>query len=201
MKQRPGFSLIELLVVLAIIGIIIALAIPAIQASRQAARKTQCQSNLRQLGLALHNYHSQFETLPPIAIWGGPPGEPLGGGALPIGLVDRVAMGVSPSSEPDRMFANWLVMLLPQYEQATLYNKYNFDVPVMDSKNALVRQTEIALLKCPSDPNNSGNKYQRDFLAGTSNNLYARGNYAINFGPDRACGNGLEPGCDDGFFY
>ena len=201
MKQRRGFSLIELLVVIAVIGIIIALAIPAIQASRQAARRTQCQNNLRQIGLALHNYHEQFQTLPPLAVWGGPPGEPAGGGGLPIGLYDRVAMGDSPGNEPSRMYANWLVMLLPQLEQSTLYNQYQFSRSVADGKNAEVRTAELSILKCPSDPQSeSGKQYQRDHLAGTANNFYSRGNYAMNFGPDRACARGMQPDCDDGFF-
>lgn len=201
MKHRSGFSLIELLVAIALIGMIVALTIPAIQASRQAARRTQCQNNLRQIGLALHNYHDQFQTLPPLAIWGGPPGEPQGGGALPIGLLDRVAMGVSPGDEPDRLLAGWLVMLLPHYEQSILYNQYDFNLPVSDSKNSTVRTSEIPLLKCPSDPHNAAGKwYQRDYLAGTASNMYARGNYAMNFGPDRACARGMEPDCEDGFF-
>jgi len=180
MRTRRGFSIVELLVTIAIMGILIALILPAVQASREAARKTQCQSNLKQVGLALHNYHSQFDTLPPLAVWGGEPGEPLGGGAVPVGVVDRVAMGVTPG-DPARMYANWLVMLLPQIEQAALYDKYNSDVPVSHADNTNVRMTGIAILKCPSDPNNEAdNQYQRDYLAGTSTNFYARGNYAMN---------------------
>ena len=72
-----------------------------------------------------------------------PPGEPLAGGALPIGLVDRVALGLSPGSEPCRLHANWLVMLLPFVEQNPLYQKYDSLVPVSAPENAEVRGTAV----------------------------------------------------------
>ncbi|MCA9046306.1 MAG: DUF1559 domain-containing protein, partial [Planctomycetaceae bacterium] len=64
-RRRNAFTLIELLVVIAIIAVLIALLLPAVQAAREAARKTTCRNNLKQIGLALHNYHDQFNTLPP----------------------------------------------------------------------------------------------------------------------------------------
>ena len=75
-RSRSGFTLIELLVVIAIIAVLIALLLPAVQAAREAARRAQCVNNLKQLGLALHNYVSANNTLPPGRIWSGGPGFP-----------------------------------------------------------------------------------------------------------------------------
>lgn len=199
MKRTTGFTLIEVLVVIAIIGILVALLMPAVQAARETARKTQCMNNFRQLGIALHSYHDVHGVLPPSMIWG-PKGEPLGGGQTPIGVLDRIAVGASPGTEPDRVYANWLIMILPQLEQSALRDRYDSTKPVGDPANEAVRIADISILKCPSDPySNAGNRYQRDYLAGSATNFYARGNYAINLGPDRGCIIGLSPGCDDGF--
>lgn len=197
-RQR-GFSLVELLVVLAIVGLLIALILPAIQQSRAAARRTACLNNLRQLGIAFHSYHDTHSLLPPAAIWGGPPGEPLGGGQLPIGLLDRVAMGAVSPGDPSRMHANWLVLMLPQLEQASLYNTYHSSLPVSAVENKTVREASLPILKCPDDTFN-GTSYVRDGANGPGQNQYARGNYAMNFGPDRLCVTEADPeNCKDGF--
>jgi prepilin-type N-terminal cleavage/methylation domain-containing protein len=97
---RQGFTLIELLVVIAIIGVLIALLLPAVQAAREAARRSQCTNNLKQVGLALHNYLSVHNTFPPVTV-------------MPRGRTSQPLSG--------------LTRLLSHLEQTNLYNAINFD--------------------------------------------------------------------------
>src|SRR6201994_3071847 len=106
-SRSRGFTLIELLVVIAIIAVLIALLLPAVQQAREAARRTQCKSNLKQIGLALHNYLDQARMFPPESIW---------------------AYGNVGSWQP-RNFT-WLALILPMIDQAPLYNQTNFSAPV-----------------------------------------------------------------------
>src|SRR5271154_138358 len=99
---RRAFTLIELLVVIAIIAVLIALLLPAVQQAREAARRTQCKNNLKQLGLALHNYHDNFKFFPPGNI-----GTP----------------GTSIIDAPRRSF---LVHLLPYMDQVNIYNLFTW---------------------------------------------------------------------------
>jgi prepilin-type N-terminal cleavage/methylation domain-containing protein/prepilin-type processing-associated H-X9-DG protein len=103
---RRGFTLVELLVVIAIIGILIALLLPAVQAAREAARRSQCTNNLKQLSLALHEYHDSFKVFPPLAIGTDLPGGGWGVANVPPGYNSR---------------GSALIRMLPYYEQAAMY--------------------------------------------------------------------------------
>jgi prepilin-type N-terminal cleavage/methylation domain-containing protein/prepilin-type processing-associated H-X9-DG protein len=128
-KDRRGFTLVELLVVIAIIGILIALLLPAVQAAREAARRTQCENNLVQIGIALHQYESAHEVLPP-------------------GVVN--AKGPI-RSEPAGYHMSWLVQILPYIDEGNAYRHIDFSVGVYDPKNAAVRRLSRSFVMCPSD--------------------------------------------------
>ncbi len=125
-KTKRGFTLIELLVVIAIIAILIALLLPAVQQAREAARRTQCKNNLKQLGLSIHNYHDTHDIFPLCYGQGG---------------YNTTNIGVS-----------WITMVLPYFDQAPLYNTCRFGVPLSDPDNTKASQTVITALLCPSDP-------------------------------------------------
>ena len=174
--HNRGFTVVEVLVTIAVIGILIAILIPAIQAARESARRTTCRSHFRQIGIAIQNYHGVHKVFPPAMVWG-PRGEPLGAGRLPIGLLDRVAMGVATPDDPDRVRSNWLIMLLPMMDQEPLWNAFDQSSPVASLSNERARLTSVSVYQCPSDPySQSSNPYIRDQLAGGSSNKYARGN-------------------------
>ncbi len=140
MKLRRGFTLIELLVVIAIIAILIALLLPAVQQAREAARRSQCKNNLKQVGLALHNYHDTFTVFPYAQMSG-----------------SSLAPGAAARNQ------NGLVMLLPYIDQAPLYNTFNFSQPfgkynstsapvnVIVAPNLTAKSTKITSFMCPSD--------------------------------------------------
>jgi prepilin-type N-terminal cleavage/methylation domain-containing protein len=125
--KRRGFTLIELLVVMAIISILMALLMPAVQQAREAARRTQCRNNLHQIGLALLNYASSHQCLPPG--W----------------LTSRVGNFVYPG------YTSWLISILPQMEQTPLYNALNYDLPAWDAANETVVTQRLDVYLCPSD--------------------------------------------------
>jgi len=132
--RRRGFTLIELLVVIAIIAVLIALLLPAVQAAREAARRAQCTNNLKQLGLAVHNYVSVNNVLPASSMFLGPAYSPTNM-ALP-------GWGWNES---------WATALLPNLEQTPMYNCYNFHADGLNPINTTVGYNLIASLICPSD--------------------------------------------------
>ncbi len=114
-RTRVGFTLIELLVVITIIGILIALLLPAVQEAREAARRVQCSNNIKQLGLACLHYHNTQQIFPP-------------------------AMFVPSSPNTTTQWGpNWVIMILPYCEQTALYNSFNLKAPISDSTNAIPR--------------------------------------------------------------
>ena len=113
LQNKRGFSLIELLVAIAIIAILIALLLPAVQQAREAARRTQCQNNLKQIALALHSYHELHSMFPQGQVFRGP------------------SDGTS-----DAPGWSWSSMILPMIGQAPLYNKFNFSLPLHDPSHS-----------------------------------------------------------------
>lgn len=158
-SRRPakrGFSLVELLVVIAIIGILVSLSLPAVQAARESARRTQCRNNLKQLGLALHNYHDSHLTFPPGYVYREPlPAPPNRFRNPQIADEDMYIFDgglflppVPPSNDPGW---GWITALLPYLEQSPLYNKLNINRPVADPGHAEFVRQPLAIVTCPSD--------------------------------------------------
>ena len=170
LKRKRGLTLIELLVVIAIIAILIALLLPAVQQAREAAHRSTCKNNLKQIGLAIHNYHDTHNVLPPKVV-------------MP-GVTDTAAVhGVDSSGNPldpaltIRNITGHL-LLLPYLDQANIYNKLNFSIPMGPSSysgsnpvmtgntNPTNTDVELPVFVCPSDvpnpvPNVSSGAYAR----------------------------------------
>jgi len=129
LASRGGFTLIELLVVIAIIAVLIALLLPAVQSAREAARRAQCVNNLKQMGLAMHNYENTFGGLPP--------------GALYYGF------GAGNASS---FKSGWSVRILNHLEQRQIYDSYNFYWTFTNWANQTAVKTTISTFICPSSP-------------------------------------------------
>lgn len=182
MRRRPGFTLIELLVVIAIIAVLIALLLPAVQQAREAARRTQCKNNLKQLGLALHNYHDTNNIFP---------------------------INYSDGNYSESGFEHaWIFGVLPYIDQAPLYNTVNSSQPMSFPVNLAAAQRVIQVLLCPSDsssgsgslPNRANliptNSYGVSAYKAVAGNNWAWGTfpYTHPYGRNAGNNNGLDAG-------
>ena len=174
--RRRAFTLIELLVVIAIIGVLVGLLLPAVQAAREAARRAQCVNNLKQIGLALHNYDGSHQT-------------------FPSGYVSNF----NSSGDDTGPGWGWAAMLLPQFEQTPLFNAINFNLAIEHPANLTSRLPSVNNFLCPSDPHPATYwAVNRDAATGAPRRdicEMAASNYIAMYG------NG-EPGpSGDGLFY
>ena len=190
-KRKIGFTLVELLVVITIIGVLISLLLPAVQAAREAARRMSCSNNLKQIGLGLHMYHDSYKMLP--TGWRGY--DPSDGSPHWFGLPGWA----------------WSASILPYMEQAAIYDTViHFDQPIHHAINAGAREAKITIFRCPTDIGEN----TFELKAGDEDNFgasfpikLATGNYIGVFGTfdfHDVCDSGSSTynGCKgDGTFY
>jgi prepilin-type N-terminal cleavage/methylation domain-containing protein/prepilin-type processing-associated H-X9-DG protein len=173
-RTRSGFTLIELLVVIAIIAVLIALLLPAVQAAREAARRSQCVNNMKQIGLAVHNYESQNNCIVPGNI--AKDGDPA------TGCTRYIFAGCQNTP--------WFCLLLPQIEQTNLANSFNYSLgmegvfaplPLGFFANSTVYATKVSVFQRPSDRSNTFqvNPAYSPYLAGP---VSTKGNYGVSWG-------------------
>ena len=174
-RRARGFTLIELLVVIAIISVLIALLLPAVQQAREAARSTSCRNNLRQMGLALHGYHDQFNVLPPSS-------------------TSDVEKGVWRDRPWRYHLHSWASLILPFIEQANLQRMIDYNVSALDPINRDAASRRIPVYSCPSY---TGPLYSDDPQYVRYSDKYALRNYAAMGATSIGR---LYRGCD-GVFY
>jgi prepilin-type N-terminal cleavage/methylation domain-containing protein/prepilin-type processing-associated H-X9-DG protein len=180
--NRRGFTLIELLVVIAIIAVLIALLLPAVQAAREAARRIQCTNNLKQLGLAMHNYHNGLNTFPI--------------GVMGIRSPNKYTRAGDPTGAINRR--TWSFMILPYLEQGPLFQSVNFSLPFnppTGAANNTVSESLIAVLLCPSDMTTNqidqNNRREGSYMVNWGNSNWNQNMYT---GYNPFVGNPLVPG-------
>ena len=177
-NRRVGFTLVELLVVITIIGLLIGMLLPAINSARESSRGMQCRNNLKQLGMAILGYEQIHEILPPAC--------------TPSGVVPNKKTNVAAMT-PTNQRENWLIHILPNLDQANLFEE--IAAYLKDNTNAIgainttltgktsmpvIRSREISVFLCPSD------RLNRTPFIDSSGNSWGRGNYAANIGIGKA---------------
>ena len=160
-RSRRGFTLIELLVVIAIIAILIALLLPAVQQAREAARRSTCQNNLKQLGIAFHNYHETHNILPP-------------------GLIRQRPAGATAAADTDGHWG-WGAFILPNLDQGPLYSRLNVGNTLLTTAagtpaSLQAMRERLNVYRCPSDTGDTLNEL-RPIPDGTATQNLARSNY------------------------
>lgn len=171
-----AFTLVELLVVIAIIGILVGLLLPAVQAAREAARRTQNQNNLKQIGLAIHNYESALKS-------------------IPSGYVsNRLSPAVDATTLDAPPGWAWGALLLPYLEQTSLASQLNYNLPAWDSTQRSLVLARIPVFLNPGAPNYDGDTIARD-QSGNELARFGRSHYVANVGNDEPWG--YQPPVDD----
>jgi prepilin-type N-terminal cleavage/methylation domain-containing protein len=175
--RTRGFTLVELLVVIAIIGVLVALLLPAVQVAREASRRTQCASNLKNLGLALQNYHDTYKKFP------------YGAVAHPWDYFSSTAQANfrnTSTNPPGTWGTTWAISILPYLEQQSLFEMWDSRLgPGSTNNQRLVTGAPLQVMKCPSDLT-APPAVDPDSNAGT----FDKGNYGLNFGGGCANENG-----------
>lgn len=179
-SRRSGFTIIELLVVILITAILVGLLLPAVQSARESARRIQCSSQLRQIGIALHGYHDLYGCLPP--------------GRMQL-YDPRYAASFDPCNSLT-IDKSCLTHLLPGLEQTNLYSAINHDLSIFSMQNLTVQRSTVAQFQCPSDSRSSDlprlSEYSMDRLQGFVEQgqdvRYSRTSYLAMIGPTPVLG-------------